>query len=256
MSFRKAGAGRLLKRLNQALPPSLAVAARSGLASTKDTAIAKPKISDHSTEWIMPRGTATRAVGLLRGVGGGVEGGDGVGWIERADQECDEGRARLRHVAAGLASVVHEGEQPRKVPAGAPDEEHQRQHHRDHQDQVAGEVGQRGGDADAGMVEGRLRQRDQRDADHLLLIAPGRDVAVEDAAPDEVLEQRADAEIDRGHHEDQASRLTQAVAQPQPRPPRIEDRGSRTSDRGRRRSDRPSRSGRARRRPSARRRRR
>src|SRR5580704_2760651 len=61
ISFRMIGAGKLLKRLNQLAPPSLAVAVRSGLARTKDTAIAKPKTSDQNTEWIMPRGTATRA---------------------------------------------------------------------------------------------------------------------------------------------------------------------------------------------------
>ena len=60
-SLSKIGAGRLLNRLNQALAPSLAAAARSGLAMTKDTAMTKPKTSDHSTEWIMPRGTVTRA---------------------------------------------------------------------------------------------------------------------------------------------------------------------------------------------------
>src|SRR5690349_21844003 len=54
-SLRMAGAGRLLNRLNQALPPSLAVAARSGLARTKDSAMTKPKTSDQNTEWIMPR---------------------------------------------------------------------------------------------------------------------------------------------------------------------------------------------------------
>ena len=60
-SLRGVGAGRLLNRLNQALAPSLAVAARSGLASTNDIAITKPNTSDQNTEWIMPRGTARRA---------------------------------------------------------------------------------------------------------------------------------------------------------------------------------------------------
>ncbi len=55
------GAGRLLNILNQAAAPSLAVAARSGLATTKESAITKPNASDQNTAWIMPRGTLRRA---------------------------------------------------------------------------------------------------------------------------------------------------------------------------------------------------
>ena len=100
-SLSSVGAGRLLNRLNQALAPSLAVAARSGLARTKETAMTKPKTSDQNTEWIMPRGTARRASrGLLGGMGRGVEAGDRVERVEQADEEGDDRGARLRHIAA------------------------------------------------------------------------------------------------------------------------------------------------------------
>ena len=60
-SFSHSGAGRPLKRLNQPSGPALAVAARSGLASTKEATRTKPKTSDQKTACSMPRGTATRA---------------------------------------------------------------------------------------------------------------------------------------------------------------------------------------------------
>ena len=90
------GAGRLLNRLNQALAPSLAAAARSGMARMNETAMTKPKASDQKTECSMPRGTCRRAsMRLLGGVGRGVEAGDRVERVEQADQERHERRARL-----------------------------------------------------------------------------------------------------------------------------------------------------------------
>src|SRR5665213_1515644 len=61
ISFKTAGAGRLLKRLNQAAAPSLAKADMSGAAMTKATAMTKPNTKDQNTDCIMPRGTALRA---------------------------------------------------------------------------------------------------------------------------------------------------------------------------------------------------
>ena len=110
----------------------------------------RPKTSDHSTEWIMPRGTATRALRVSSEVWAeSVEARDRVKRIEEADREGDgaPARARRHEAASELARIVGESEDARQIKRVAPKIRNiDGQDDRHHQDEVAGKIGQcRGG---------------------------------------------------------------------------------------------------------------
>ena len=81
----------------------------------------KPNTSDQNTECSMPRGTCrARVVRLFRGVRRSVEAGDRVDRIEQADQERRRGPCAARHRRRRpVAGVVDEGRQAARDPGSA-----------------------------------------------------------------------------------------------------------------------------------------
>ena len=121
----------------------------------------KPKTSDQKTEWMMPRGTEPRASRVSSDVCAEASKPVIVERVEKADEKGDQSGPRLGTYPPPGSPVLRRGCQAGEIPGGAPDQEHRRQHDRDDQDQVAGEVRQHRGDLDAEMVDQRLRCNDQ-----------------------------------------------------------------------------------------------
>ena len=145
-----------------------------------------------------------RALGFLGSMGRGIIAGDGINRPQQAQKEQIGHAARLREDAAtGVTGIVLEGPQPRDVDMGGEQQAGQHQNGGGGENDVAGYIGQHGGDLDADMVEDRLHDRDHHDKAH----DPAGVGRHADQTAESSLKVEGCAKVDRPQHSDQTQQV-------------------------------------------------
>ena len=148
-----------------------------------------------------------RVFSFFRSMGRSIKAGNSEQRVEQTDDKSHEGARRRRYIAAGCTAEVGEGKGFSKVDRGCGHQEHDDQGHRHHKDQVTGEVGHDGCQANTEMVEQGLRRSNCRDGHDLRRSRPRTDIHTHHCAKPQVFGDGVQKHVDRRHHKQQAQQI-------------------------------------------------